>query len=453
MIIRQAFKFKLKKTEQTEATCRLFAGHRRYVFNYFVEMNKYRLQNGYKILWYNEMEFWLSKILMKSEELVWLKDAPKTILQQALRDLDKAYKDAFDKNQPLKRLPTRKKRTLSNTFRNPQIRSKNKDGSYQYNLKIDNRRVFLPKIGWVGFYKSREIIGDIKNITVSKTANDWYVSIQTERQVEEPVHPSTTAVGCDRGVTVPFAFSDGTKGKAIKVYRRYEEQLAVLQRKAAKQVKFSNNWQKTQDKIRKLHHKIANTRKDYLHKLSTKTSKNHAMCYLEDLKVKNMTKAPEPKPSEDGKGFERNGSAAKGGLNKSILDVGWSMFAEFLTYKQKWRGGYVAYVPAPHTSQTCLVCDHVSPDNRHTQARFCCAECGFQGNADLVASINIETRGQAGQFAQKSQASGPELLEFGRGLVCGSLSCCLKHSQISKQKTVGSRKMLPPQPIKCVKHT
>lgn len=108
MIIRQGFKYKLKTSEQFEATCRLFAGHRRFVYNYFVELNQHRLSNGWKILRYGEMEFWLSKILMKSEERAWLSQAPKAALQQALRDLDKAYKDAFDKSQPLKKWPTKK---------------------------------------------------------------------------------------------------------------------------------------------------------------------------------------------------------------------------------------------------------------------------------------------------------------------------------------------------------
>jgi putative transposase len=395
------------------------------------------------------MEFWLSKILMKSDELAWLKEAPKAVLQRALKDLDKAYKDAFDKTQPLKRLPTRKKRTVSNTFRFPQIRAKKKDGNYHYNLKVENKRVFLPKIGWVGFHKSRDIEGDIKNVTVSKEAGSWYASIQTERQVVDPVHPSTTCVGCDRGVTVPFAFSDGTKTKAIKATKQLEDKLATLQRRAAKQVKFSNNWKKTQEKVRKVHHKVACIRKDSLHKLSTNISKNHAMIYLEALGIGNMTKRAKPKPSEDGKGYARNGAAAKSGLNKAILDVGWGMFAEFLKYKQTWRGGYTAPVPAPHTSQTCIACGHKSKDNRHTQARFCCAECGFQGNADFVASVNIETRGQAGKFAHSvSHETSSELLKFSRGLVCGSLLL----TQQRKQKTVGSREALPPRRPRRVKH-
>ena len=88
MIIRQGFKYKLKTNEQVEATCRLFAGHRRRVYNYFVELNKHRLSNGYKILWYDEMEFWLSKILMKSEEFAWLSQAPKAVLQRFVARLD-----------------------------------------------------------------------------------------------------------------------------------------------------------------------------------------------------------------------------------------------------------------------------------------------------------------------------------------------------------------------------
>ena len=274
---------------------------------------------------------------------------------------------------------------------------------------------------------------------MSRQGGKWFVSVQTEYEADDPVHPSKSATGCDRGVAVPFAFSDGKMAKALRIFRKYEDQLATLQRKAAKQTKFSNNWKKTQQKIRQLHHKIACARKDYLHKLSTIVSKNHAMIYLEALQVVSMTKRAKPKPSEDSTGFERNGAAAKSGLNKSILDVGWGMFTQFLEYKQAWRGGYVAYVPAANTSRDCPACGHTHADNRHTQARFCCAECGFQGNADWVASVNIETRGQAGRFAQKSHDAGPELFEFGRGLVCGTALL----AQRQKQKTLGIREVVP----------
>ena len=155
MIIRRGYQYRLKTNDNVEATCRLFSGHRRFVYNHFLEYNLYRLYNGWKILWYEDMEKWLSDYLLKSEEYGWLKEAPKAVLQQALRDLQKAFKDAFDTEQPNKRIPTRKRRTLSSTFRYPQLRSQKKDGSYSYNLKVDNRRVWLAKIGWVGFHKSQ----------------------------------------------------------------------------------------------------------------------------------------------------------------------------------------------------------------------------------------------------------------------------------------------------------
>ncbi len=440
MIIRRGFKYRLKVDASSEASMRLYSGHRRFVYNYFLRLNLRRLHNAWGILWYNEMEWHLSKLLMASEEYRWLSDAPKVVLQQSLRDLERAFKDAFDREQPNKRIPTFKKKTESQTFRYPQIRLKQKDGSYQYNLKVDNRRVWLPKIGWVGFHKSREVVGDVKNVTVSRAAGHWYVSIQTETQVDNPNHPSGTVVGCDRGVAVPFAFSDGTKGRALRAFKKHENQLSRLQRTSANKVKFSNNWHKTQDKIRKLHSTIASVRKDYLHKLSASISNNHAIVYLEDLRIGNMTKRAKPKPSADGSGFERNGASAKTGLNKSVLDVGWGMFSEFLTYKQTLKGGYVAYVPAPWTSQTCVSCGHIAKDNRQTQARFHCAECGFQANADWVASVNIETRGQAGRFARKSHDAGPGLIEFGRGFVCGSTL----HQQRRMQKVAGSREAVPP---------
>lgn len=417
MKILRAFKYKLKPTEQQASELCVFAGHRRFVWNYFQRLNQYRLDNQLPILWYNEAEAYLSSFLMPSEECKWLKEAPKAILQQVLRDLDRAYRDAFDKTQPLKRIPVAKKKGRADSFRLPQIFAK-KDGVKSANLKVDDRRIWIPKIGWVGCYLSRPIEGEIRNLTITKEPTGWFASIQTECEVDTPTHPSTTFVGCDRGVVIPFAFSDGKKAKPLKAFKRSEDRLVALQRKAAQQIRFSNNWKKTQHKISKLHHKIACQRKDYLHKLSTQICKKHAMLYLEDLKVLNMTKQAAAKPNENG-GFDPNGQSAKSGLNKSILDVGWGMFASFCEYKMHWSGGMVGYVIAKNTSRECPRCKTISAENRQTQARFHCVKCGYQGNADFVASVNISTRGQSGEFAEKSQASAPELIKFGRGLVCG----------------------------------
>src|SRR5690606_32059667 len=86
---------------------------------------------------------------------------------------------------------------------------------------------------------------------------------------------------------------------------------------------------------------------------------------------------------------------AKSGLNKAILDQGWFEFRRQLDYKLAWNGGYLIAVPPQNTSRTCPACGHVSKDNRQTQAEFCCVECGFEENADVVGAINVLRRGEA----------------------------------------------------------
>ncbi len=109
---------------------------------------------------------------------------------------------------------------------------------------------------------------------------------------------------------------------------------------------------------------------------------------LEDLKVSNMSRSAKGTHEEPGRNVK-----AKSGLNKSILDQGWSMFADMLEYKQAWRGGEVIYVSPHHTSQTCPKCSHVSADNRLSQSDFECTACRYKNNADVVGAMNILARG------------------------------------------------------------
>lgn len=141
MKIRKAFKFKLKTTADIEQKLNIFSGHTRFVWNKALAMCIHRLENKHNISWYGESCFWL-RLWKQSDEYSFLKECHSQVLQQKLKDLDKAFKDCFDKKQPLKRLPRFKKKHHSNAFR------------YAQGFKFDNRRVFLPKIGWVGFFKS-----------------------------------------------------------------------------------------------------------------------------------------------------------------------------------------------------------------------------------------------------------------------------------------------------------
>jgi len=175
--IRKAYKYRLKTNSNIENKLLQYNGSARFLWNKCLAMNLERLEKRQAILWYNELAFWLT-VWKRSEEYGFLKECPSQVLQQKLMDLEKAFKDCFDKSQPLKRTPVFKKRRLNDGIRFPQ------------GFKIDNRRIFLPKIGWVGFYKSRDICGIIKNVTVTHRGGQWLASIQVEETIEIGKHAS-----------------------------------------------------------------------------------------------------------------------------------------------------------------------------------------------------------------------------------------------------------------------
>lgn len=387
MIKRQAFKFKLKPTPEQAQLMACFAGCRRYVWNEALEeQNRRKGSADEKLLSYEDLCELLPK-WKKTENHAFLKSAPSQTLQQSLKDLKQAIEDAFDKTQPNKKWPKWKKKFKSvESFRYPQ------------GFEIDNRKILLPKIGWVGFFKSREIEGTPKNVTVKQHGQDWFVSIQTELMIKNehgeesdpPQHEENTVVGIDMGVVRFVTFSDGEFKEPLNSFRKSEAKLAREQRKLSRKQKFSSNWKKQKRRVNKAHRKIANCRYDYLQKLSTEISKNHAVVCAEDLDIDNMTKSASGTIENPGKNV-----AQKSGLNKSILDQGWGMFLRMLEYKLEWNGGEFVPVPAPYTSQTCPECEHCSAYNRPTQERFLCEICGYENNADHVGAINVERAGHS----------------------------------------------------------
>jgi putative transposase len=389
--IRKAFKFRLKVTPETDAKLNNYVGGCRFVWNKSLALNLDRLNNNLPILWYQELNFWAT-LWKQSDEYGFLSDVPSQALQQKLKDLDKAFRDCFDKNQPLKRCPVFKKKGLSDSIRFPQ------------GFKIDQQlnKIFLPKIGWVKYRNSRKIVGEPKNITVSRKGKHWYASIQVEYDTMSLPHKATSIVGIDMGVKRFATLSDGTVFEPLNSFKGKAEKLAKLQRKLKHKNKFSSNWKKVKAKITKCHEDIANARKDYLHKVSTEICENQAVICIEALKVKNMSKSAKGTIDKPGKNVSQ-----KSGLNKSILDQGWGMFFQMLEYKQAWNGGMVLKVPAHHTSQTCPCCLHVAKENRLTQAEFVCVECGFSENSDFVGSLNVLTRGHRELACQASGAVMP----------------------------------------------
>jgi len=386
--IRKAYKVQLKTNENIEHKLISFCGSSRFLWNKCLAMNLERLEKRQPILWYNELAYWLT-LWKRSEEYGFLKECPSQVLQQRLRDLERAFIDCFDKGQSLKRTPVFKKKSLNDGIRFPQ------------GFKIDNRRIFLPKIGWVGFHKSCEITGTIKNITVTHRGGQWFASIQVEQMIEIGKHVSDSEIGVDAGIKCFAAFSDGTKIEGVHSFRKHEERLAREQRKLSRKKRGSENWKKQKREIAKLHHTIANVRSDFLHKFSTNISNNHAKVYAEGLQIRNMSASAKGSIEEPGRSVK-----AKSGLNKSILDQGWYEFRRQLDYKLFWRGGMLVEVNPRHTSQQCSCCGHTAKENRISQDVFRCQVCGHAENADVNAAKNILTVGQTGIACQANHIGG-----------------------------------------------
>ena len=190
------------------------------------------------------------------------------------------------------------------------------------------------------------------------------------------------------GIARFATFSDGSYLAPLNSFKRHEATLRKAQRAMSRKTKFSNNWKKAKARIQRIHARIGNARRDYLHKATTTISKNHAMVCIEDLQVRNMSKSAAGSAEKPGGNVR-----AKSGLNKSILDQGWFEFRRQLDYKLAWNGGWLIAVQPANTSRTCPACGCASAKNRLTQARFACVECGFEENADLVGAINILARG------------------------------------------------------------
>ena len=409
MKINKAYKFRLEPNAEQEVILNNLVGSARFVWNHILAIS---FEMFAKDEFINATNL-VNKIMdvKNNPDFIFLKTHSNAVsLQQKVRDLASAWSRFFDPKVHARLKENKKKPRKPKFFKltdgtqiqlrplMPRFKRKS-DGCDSIRLvqfdkycRVEGNRVKLPNgVGFVKFRKSQDIIGIIKNITISKKSGHWYVSFGTERELaQNPIHPSTSAVGIDLGITKLLTTSDGQTIKPKNSFKINQEKLAKLQRQLSKKVKFSENWKKHNRKIQKLHHHIANIRHDYLHKISTSISKNHAMIACEDLKVVNMSKSASGTMENKGRHVK-----AKSGLNKSILDQGFSMMVDMLEYKQQWQGGLLIKVNPRYTSQTCFECKHIAKDSRQTQSKFECVKCGYIANADVNAARNILAAGHA----------------------------------------------------------
>jgi len=297
MLRRQAFKFRIEPTGEQQHKLRQFAGMCRFVFNKALALQQERYEHGGKKLGYAGLCKRLTE-WRHDPETAWLADAPVHPLQQALKDLERAYANFFAQRADFPRF---KKKGRSDSFRYPDPK--------QIKLDQANSRLFLPKLGWLRYRNSRQVLGEVRQVTVSANAGQWFVSIQTEREVEQPI-PQGGAVGIDMGIARFATLLDGTFHAPLNSFKRHETALRKAQ--------------------------------------------------------------------------------------QAQLD-----------YKLAWSGGWLIAVPPRNTSRTCPACGHVSANNRQTQARFACVECGFEENADVVGALNVLRAGHARFACEVSGAVMP----------------------------------------------
>lgn len=372
----QAFQFDLRPNGEQTRNLRQFTGSCRFVYNKALALNIERYEKKEKRLGYAGLCALLPNWKMEHEFLC---NVPSQALQQALKNLERAYTNFFQKRADF---PKFKKKGQRESFRIPQ------------GFEVDNQngRIKVPKVGWMRYRKSQDVLGEAKNITISESCGKWFVSIQTEREVETPQHPSTSAVGVDWGVVNFVTLSDGEVVDQCQPLKKFLPKLAKWQRRMARKKKFSKNWRKAKARITKLHSKIANIRKNFVHNISNDISKNHVVVVIEDLQVGNMSKRATKQVAQ------------KSGLNRAILDASPFELRRQLEYKTQWLGGLLVPVPPQNTSRKCPECQHVSAENRKSQAKFVCVECGFSANADFVGAVNIREAGLASLAC--SQPSG-----------------------------------------------
>ncbi|MFE2408397.1 RNA-guided endonuclease InsQ/TnpB family protein, partial [Kitasatospora sp. NPDC059408] len=256
-------------------------------------------------------------------------------------------------------------------------------------------RVRFQGVGHVKVNRHRPVAGRVKTVSVKREGRKWFVVLTAEQGEPQPLPATGSVVGIDMGMANFLADSGGGFVPNPRHGRKAAAKLEAAQRTLSrfprcKAKDRTANHRRAVEKVSGLHGKVRRQRLDHAHKTALGLVRAHDFIAHEDLRIRDMVKAPVPKPDPGRPGvFLPNGAAAKAGLNKSINDAGWGVFLTILTSKAESAGREVIAVDPRNTSRTCPECGHVAAKNRPNQDTFHCVACGHTAHADTVGATNV----------------------------------------------------------------
>ena len=375
--IEKGFKYRIyPKNNQIEQIEVMFKA-KRYVWNYFLNINKHRLNHHKSVLNYTKMSKLLT--LLKRKQ-TWLNQCEKSVLQNTIKYQYQTFLKFFKKECGFPKFKSYKNnyQSIKMNYTNGNIGILEKDIEYTSTgkFKKQNCKIKLPKIKQVKIAYSRQYEGRIVSCTLSRdTDNKYYISLCCVDIEINPLEQTGAVVGIDLGIKEFATTSDNEIINNPKFYRKYEEKLIKTQRKLSKRKKGSNNRNKQRLKVNKWHKKIANCRIDFLQKLSTKLIRDYDIICMEDLNSSGMIKNHK--------------------LAKSISDASFFEFNRELEYKARWNYKLISRIDRFYpSSQICSHCGNKSSQTKDLAVRtYICEECGLEIDRDYNASINILNEG------------------------------------------------------------
>lgn len=370
----RGYRFRLYPTKAQAETLGQWLGVTRLVYNLALEQRRdfwrqHIAETGKRLSFAQQSR----EVTDLRREFDFIAAVPRSLLEYALRDLDKAF-GAFLAGR--NGCPTWRKVGLhdSGRMQGREVRVE------RVNAKWATAK--LPNLGAVRFRQSRPIIGEVMNVTVSRQNDAWFIVFASDIGDAAPMN-SQPAVGIDRGVATTLSLSTGDHVRlpdmsALEARRRRAQR--ILSRRKRGSARYNTQ----RKRLAALSAKIARVRSHHLHVASTDIATRFGVVALEDLNIRAMTASAAgraPAPSKK--------VANKRGLNRSILAQGWGIFERMLDYKLEAAGGRLVFVPAAYTSQTCAECGVVDARSRKSQAVFECVACGHRDHADTNAAKNI----------------------------------------------------------------